>query len=131
VTLFPTNQKTVLVVEDDPWTRTVLTALLAGEGFAVVEAKTGEAGLQLAAAHRPHAVLLDLALPTLSGLDVLRTLKRSADTADIPVIVVSAYGALMGEHDAQLARAVVDKPFDYDVLLSHVERATADRLAVA
>src|SRR5215471_14565493 len=85
--------KTVLVIEDDPWTRTITTALLAGEGFGVVEAKNGEEGLQQARAHGPDAILLDLALPTKSGLDVLRELKSEALTRDIPVIVVSAYGS--------------------------------------
>jgi CheY-like chemotaxis protein len=67
-----TPQKTVLVIEDDPWTRTVTTALLAGEGYAVIEAKNGEEGLARTAEHGPDVVLLDLALPTMSGLDVLR-----------------------------------------------------------
>ena len=48
MTVATTGQKTVLVIEDDPWTRTITTALLAGEGFAVVEAKNGEEGLSLA-----------------------------------------------------------------------------------
>src|SRR3982074_3789884 len=77
MTAATTGQKTILVIEDDPWTRTITTALLAGEGFAVVEAKNGEEGLKLAFAHVPDAVLLDLALPTKSGLEVLRELKGS------------------------------------------------------
>jgi two-component system, OmpR family, phosphate regulon response regulator PhoB len=118
------QEKTVLVVEDDPWTRTVLTALLAGEGFGVLEAKTGEAGLRLASQHCPDAVMLDLALPTLSGLEVLRELKRGIRTAEIPVIVVSAYATLMGAPDTQLADAVIEKPFDYDDVIGHLERLT-------
>jgi DNA-binding response OmpR family regulator len=126
-----TGQKTVLVIEDDPWTRTITTALLAGEGFAVVEAKNGEEGLRLAFEHLPDAVLLDLALPTKSGLEVLRELKSSISTIGIPVIIVSAYGTLMNDQDARQATGVVQKPFDYDELVGHVERATARTLAVA
>ena len=126
-----TGQKTVLVIEDDPWTRTITTALLAGEGFAVVEAKNGEEGLRLAFEHLPDAVLLDLALPTKSGLEVLRELKSSISTMGIPVIIVSAYGTLMNDQDARQATGVVQKPFDYDELVGHVERATARTLAVA
>jgi CheY-like chemotaxis protein len=125
------GQKTVLVIEDDPWTRTITTALLAGEGFAVVEAKNGEEGLQQARVHAPHAILLDLALPTKSGLDVLRELKADAPTRDIPVIVVSAYGTLMNETDVNQTVGVIQKPFDYDDLVSQVERATARSLEVA
>jgi len=131
MTVANVGQKTVLVIEDDPWTRTITTALLAGEGFAVVEAKNGEEGLKLARAHSPHAVLLDLALPTKSGLDVLRELKADLTTHDIPVIIVSAYGSLMNETDAQNATGVIQKPFDYDDLVGQVERATARSLEVA
>jgi two-component system cell cycle response regulator DivK len=126
-----TGQKTVLVIEDDPWTRTITTALLAGEGFAVVEAKTGEEGLSVARTHEPDAVLLDLALPTKSGLEVLHELKDDDRTQDIPVIIVSAYGSLMNQHDASQAAGVIQKPFDYDDLVEQVERATARSLAVA
>jgi len=126
-----TGQKTVLVIEDDPWTRTITTALLAGEGFAVVEAKNGEEGLTLARQHTPHAVLLDLALPTKSGLEVLRELKSDAGTSEIPVIIVSAYGSLMNDQDAHQAAGVIQKPFDYDDLVGQVERATSRVLAIA
>lgn len=118
-------QKTVLVVEDDPWTRIVTTALLAGEGYAVVEAKSGEEGLQQAADRSPDVILLDLALPTMSGIEVLQELKQSARHAGIPVIVVSAYGSLMKDADTRQVAAVLQKPFDYDHLVGEVARATA------
>src|SRR5260370_17771049 len=126
-----TGQRTVLVIEEGTWTRTITTALLAGEGFAVVEAKNGEEGLKRALEHTPDAVLLDLALPTKSGLEVLRELKSNIATMSIPVIVVSAYGALMNEQDAHQAAGVIQKPFDYDDLLNRVERPTPRTLTPA
>jgi DNA-binding response OmpR family regulator len=131
MTVATPGQRTILVIEDDPWTRTITTALLAGEGFAVVEAKTGEEGLNKARQHSPDAVLLDLALPTKSGLEVLRELKSNIDTDTIPVIVVSAYGSLMNEQDAHHTAGVIQKPFDYDDLVGQVERATSRSLEVA
>jgi DNA-binding response OmpR family regulator len=125
------HQKTVLVVEDDPWTRTVTTALLAGEGYAVVEARNGEEGLELASVHTPDVVLLDLALPAKSGLEVLRELKTGSHTSTIPVIVVSAYGSLMKDEDSRHAEAVIEKPFDYDELVHRVERASEPFPALA
>ena len=77
------------------------------------------------------AVLLDLALPTKSGLEVLRELKGDVSTLDIPVIVVSAYGALMNGQDAHQTAGVIQKPFDYDDLVGQVSRATARDYAVA
>jgi CheY-like chemotaxis protein len=80
--------------------------------------------LEACAAERPDVVLLDLALPTKSGLEVLRELKGTRATSDIPVIVVSAYGTLMNEQDAHHTVGVIQKPFDYDDLVSQVEQAT-------
>jgi two-component system chemotaxis response regulator CheY len=120
----------VLVVDDDPWTRTMMTALLAGEGFAVLEAKNGEEGLEMSARLTPDVVLLDLALPTLSGLDVLRELRSKPATAKIPVLVVSAYSDLLAQEDADRVAGTLRKPFDYDQLVQQVQRASATALAL-
>lgn len=123
---------TILVVEDDPWTRTTEAALLAGEGYAVVEARNGEEGLRLAEQHHPDLVLLDLALPSTSGLSVLRELKDRASTHDVPVVIVSSYGDLLSEEDARETQGVLNKPFDYDALVAAVEAATGkNTVAVA
>jgi CheY-like chemotaxis protein len=119
----------VLVVDDDPWTRTVLAALLSGEGFEVLEAKTGEEGLDLSQRQQPDVVLLDLALPTLSGLDVLRQLRSAPATHDLPVVVVSAYSDMLGQEDARQASGMLSKPFDYDEIIGTVGRLTAPQLA--
>lgn len=125
------DRKLVLVIEDDSWTRTVEMALFAGEGYSVVDARNGEEGLVMAAGHEPDVIVLDLSLPRQSGLEVLRELKASPSTREIPVIVVSAYADLMPRGDAAQACALVQKPFDYDQLLRHVEHAITATRALA
>lgn len=120
-------QKTVLVVEDDPWIRSLMADLLAGEGYSVVQASDGKAGLDMAEESDPDVILLDLAMPEKSGLDVLHELKTSKPTRDIPVIVVSAYAMLMMGSDARRADGVIQKPFDLADLLLQVEHATTKR----
>ena len=120
-------QKTVLVVEDDPWIRSLMADLLAGEGYSVVQASDGKAGLDMAGESDPDVILLDLAMPEKSGLDVLHELKTSKPTRDIPVIVVSAYAMLMMGSDARRADGVIQKPFDLADLLLQVEQATTKR----
>lgn len=120
-------QKTVLVVEDDPWIRSLMADLLAGEGYQVVQAADGKVGLSLAREHDPDVILLDLAMPEKSGLDVLHELKSSKPTRDIPVLVVSAYAMLMMGSDARRADGVIQKPFDLADLLVQVEQALAKR----
>jgi two-component system cell cycle response regulator DivK len=121
------GQKTVLVVEDDPWIRSLMADLLAGEGYAVVQAPDGKQGLELATQHDPDVILLDLAMPEISGLDVLHELKSSNPTRDIPVIVVSAYAMLMMGSDARRADGVIQKPFDLADLLTQVQQAVEKR----
>lgn len=79
----------VLVVDDEARIRTVLRAYLEADGFAVSEAATGAEALQRVAdpAHPPGLVLLDVGLPDVDGLEVLRTIRRSSD---VPVILVTA-----------------------------------------
>ena len=77
----------VLVVDDEPVVRDVLGRYLAREGFAVQEAVDGEAALAAIRAEAPQVVVLDLMLPRLSGLDVLKLVRLESD---LPVIILSA-----------------------------------------
>lgn len=121
------TSRTVLVVEDDPWIRTLMADLLAGEGYTVFQAADGQAGMKLAETQSPDVILLDLAMPEKSGLDVLHELKSGKPTRDIPVIIVSAYAMLMMGSDARRADGVIQKPFDLADLLAQVEQAAARR----
>lgn len=80
----------ILVVDDEPEIRTVLRAYLEAEGHLVAEAGTGAEALRRALAtdgSAPDLVLLDIGLPDLDGLDVLRTMRRSSD---VYVVLVTA-----------------------------------------
>lgn len=82
----------VLVVEDEPAQMEVLRYNLKNEGYQVVSAMTGEDALMLAAEIAPDLVLLDWMLPNLSGIEVCRRLKRGRDTAEVPVLMLTARG---------------------------------------
>lgn len=79
--------RTVLVVDDEKQIRAILRAYLTAEGFAVQEAATGAQALHLLATDPADLVLLDIGLPDLDGLEVLRTLRR---TSDVYVVLVTA-----------------------------------------
>ena len=78
---------TVLVVDDEPMLRNLLSHLLHLEGYKVLEAEDGVTALDVVATEHPDLVLLDVMLPARNGLDVLGELRR---TSDVPVILVSA-----------------------------------------
>lgn len=85
----------ILVVEDDTDIRALLRFNLEREGFAVLEAPDGVQGLELARRHRPDLILLDVMLPGLDGFEVCRRLGAQAETALIPVLVLTARGEEM------------------------------------
>jgi CheY-like chemotaxis protein len=112
-----------LIVEDDPDTLALEKEILEDAGFIVLTANNGEDGIRFARERRPSVILLDLALPTASGFDVLKTLKSSPVTANIPVLLISAYVMLVDNCLARGASACVQKPFDIDDLVAQVKHA--------
>jgi DNA-binding response OmpR family regulator len=126
--------KRVLLIEDDAWIRAFLRDALADSGYAVAEAADGRTGIMLVAKNQPDIVLLDLAMPDVTGVDVLHELRRHPATRQLPVLVLSAYGAVLPDSDAQRVAAVLKKPIDIDDLLARVDRAlrpAAERQAPA
>jgi phosphate regulon transcriptional regulator PhoB len=83
-------RKTILVVEDEPDIRELVRYNLDQAGFAVVEAGDGETALNLARSERPALVLLDLMLPESDGLEVCKILRSRPETAQIPVVMLTA-----------------------------------------
>jgi two-component system phosphate regulon response regulator PhoB len=82
----------VLIVEDETALITLLRYNLEREGFRVAEARDGEEALVLCQEERPDIVLLDWMLPHLSGIEVCRRLRRTPETRDIPIIILTARG---------------------------------------
>ena len=79
-----------LVVDDEPQIRRLLTVSLEANGYRVITANNGQEGLVLAAQHRPDVIVLDLGLPDLSGLEVLKRLREWTQT---PVIILTVQDA--------------------------------------
>ena len=82
----------VLVVEDETALITLLRYNLEREGFRVAEARDGEEALVLCQEEKPDIVLLDWMLPHLSGIEVCRRLRRTPETRDVPIIILTARG---------------------------------------
>ena len=82
-------RNSVLVIDDDPHVRELLTRFLGREGFGVRVASDGEAGLRMAGEAKPCAILLDVMMPKMDGWAVLSRLKADPELAGVPVIMVS------------------------------------------
>jgi CheY-like chemotaxis protein len=81
--------KKILIIEDDPVTRTIYDHFLKTHGYATVTAKDGTEGLEQLAAISPDAIVLDLMMPKLSGVEVLKRLRVQDAYRNLPVIVLS------------------------------------------
>jgi DNA-binding response OmpR family regulator len=82
----------ILMIEDEPGFVRIYKDLLVSEGFEVLQAEDGEKGWNIVEKEKPDLVLLDLILPKLSGLEVLKKIRTTPTTKDIPVIIFSVLG---------------------------------------
>ncbi len=128
----PIHEATVLIIEDEPEILRFLRTTLPQYGYRLYEALTGHEGLTQAAAQNPDLILLDLGLPDLDGLEVIRQLRKSAG---IPIIVLSARDQEQVKVEALDLGAddYVTKPFGVNellarmrVVLRHVARAPGE-----
>lgn len=116
----------ILSIEDDVDLQQVVTYALAKKGWDVVYAYDGKDGLDQARKFIPDLILLDMMLPGLNGIEVIKALKADEQTRDIPVVVMTAYPS-----DAQFLKSAVlamgaveylAKPVHIDELVSTIER---------
>ena len=119
--------KTVLLVDDSAETRNMYAVRLRGEGYDVLEASDGEAGLRVASENRPDLIFMNMALPELDGWSAIALLKQNDRTAGIPVVALTGF-------DEQAARAraeevgsdgFIGKPCEPSRLLEEVQRRLA------
>src|SRR5262245_37099393 len=113
----------ILIVDDEPQIRRILSVLLSENGFEVAEAESGEQALAVAEKFRPDVALLDINMPGMDGLSTLRALLKSHSKLDC--VMMTAYGTIRSAVEAMKSGAFdyFAKPFDNDELLLIINRA--------
>ena len=117
------TRKRVLVVEDNPLNMKLFSAMIAAEGYEVLEAKSGHDGLVMAQDQHPDLIIMDIQLPGMSGLEVTQSLKADAATHDIPIIATTAF-ATRGDEEIIMASgcdAYMAKPIAISQFLELIE----------
>lgn len=97
--------------------------VLEDEGYTVELAADGTKALESVAANRPDVILLDVMMPNMSGTQVLKELQDDLNTADIPVLVMTAINGVAGGRILNGPNTVVEKPFDVHYLLNKIALA--------
>lgn len=116
--------KTVLIVEDNELNMKLFNDLLEASGYKTVKTRDGRTVLELARAHRPNLIIMDIQLPEISGLTVTRNLKEDAALSAIPVVAVTAF-AMRGDEQKMReggCEAYLSKPISVRIFLDTVRR---------
>ncbi len=123
---------TILVVDDEPTIRLLVRAALAGTEYRLLEAVDGASALEAARSRRPDLILLDIALPRLSGLEVCRRLKEDPATAIMPVLLLTglAQQAERRAADDVGAQGLIAKPFSPAALVQQIADTLHARAAL-
>lgn len=116
------SDKAILIVEDNPLSMKLLTDLMQVHGHRTIVTTDGMTALTLARLHRPDLILLDVQLPFVSGIEIVKWLKDGKETRHIPVIAVTAF-AMKGDED-RIRRAGFDdyvaKPISVPAFMAKV-----------
>jgi CheY-like chemotaxis protein len=116
----------VLVVDDDPDTQQIIAKVLDHAGCEAQVVSDGLAALAAIRSHKPDVVILDFAMPMLSGPDVLAALKAERETSDIPIIGCTAAVATAADVPALIEQGFIEvllKPVDPGAMMRAVDRA--------
>lgn len=117
------NTQKIVLIEDDEILSKVLLSELNDAGFKVFQAFDGATGLEIVKKEQPDLVLLDLILPRKLGLDVLKELKKSPETQNIPVIILTVLG-----EDEDIKKGLEFGASDYLVKSNHATAEITEKI---
>src|SRR5262245_49676579 len=115
----------ILVVDDEPEIVTLVARLLEDRGHRVSVGRDGQEALDLVASERPDVLVIDVELPKVSGMEVVKRLRTAAATSDLNIVMMTARYPTVADADRGLsvgADEYVVKPFLREVLVHNVER---------
>jgi two-component system, cell cycle response regulator DivK len=109
--------KTVLIAEDNPDVREMMTFLIHTHGYEVLEAEDGQQAVNKTKQYHPDLVLMDIMMPVMDGLEATRIIREFAEFEKVPIVAVTAYGkSCYQKAIAAGCNEVIDKPVDFESL---------------
>ena len=120
--------KTALVIEDNVDNMKLITFILEKNGYSTLKAENGKMGIELAIKERPDFVLLDIQLPDMNGLEVLKELRISEIDGEIPIIAITSY-AMSGDRERLIGagcNGYIEKPIDPVNIIDQIKKVIGD-----
>jgi CheY-like chemotaxis protein len=118
------KMKIILVIEDNENNRYLIGFILRKNGYEVIEARTGEEGVELAIKEKSDLILMDIQLPGIDGLETTRRIRESRADGEIPIIALTSY-TMTGDREKALkagCTGYIEKPINPDTFMSEVEK---------
>ena len=114
----------VLVIEDNEKNRYLISFILKAEGYKVIEAITGEDGIEMAIREHPDLILMDIQLPGIDGYETTRRIRIAHGAEKIPIIALTSY-AMTGDRERAIAagcNGYVEKPINPDTIMDEIQK---------
>lgn len=116
--------KRILVVEDNETNMYLIRFILSKSGHEVIEARTGEEGVEFAIREKPDLVIMDLQLPGIDGLEATKRIRESETNGELPIIALTSY-AMAGDKEKALAAGCtgyIEKPINPETFMAEIEK---------
>ena len=120
--------KTILIIEDNPDNMKLITFILEKHGYRTIAAFSGREGIDLVFKESPDVVLLDIQLPDMNGLDVLKAIRSSEADSHLPIVAVTSF-AMSGDRQRLMAAGCtgyIEKPINPDTIMHEIRRYAGD-----
>ena len=122
--------KRALVIEDNEDNMKLITFILEKNGFSTIRAESGKMGIELAIQERPDFILLDIQLPDMDGLEVLKEIRASYINEEIPIIAVTSY-AMAGDRERLMGEGCngyIEKPIDPVNIMNQIKKILGEEV---
>jgi len=121
--------KRILVVEDNTTNLYLINFILEKKGYEVIQAKSGEEGVEVAIKEKPDLILMDIQLPGIDGMEATRRIRNSKANGKIPIIAITSY-AMAGDKEKALAAGCtgyIKKPINPETFIAEIEKYLGTR----
>ena len=116
--------KRILVVEDEEANMYLIRFILRKSGYEVIEARSGEEGVELAIEEKPDLVIMDIQLPGIDGLEATKRIRESEANEELPIVALTSY-AMVGDKEKALkagCTGYIEKPINPETFITEIEK---------